>query len=139
MTNKATRTATRTEQAEPTDLPGFDNLVELNKDAFKTVDEMSHSVAETFETFGEESLDFLRRRIGEDLAVPQKLIGCWSPQEAMDVYLDFVRTAQKDYLEEADRMARLGRGIAHATMQMMQIEIAPQAAATSKGERAKGA
>jgi len=55
----------------------------------------------------------------------------------MDIYLDFVRTAQKDYLDEADRMAKLGRGIAQATMQMMRIEIAP--GANGKGERAKGA
>lgn len=139
MTTKAARTAARADQPGPKDLPGFDNLVELNKDAFKTVDEMSHSVAETFEAYGEESLAFLRRRIGEDLAVPQKLIGCWSPQEAMDVYLDFVRTAQKDYLEEADRMAKLGRGIAQATMQMMRLDIAPGTAANGKVERTKGA
>ena len=136
MTNKATRTATRTEQAEATDLPGFDNLVELNKDAFKTVDEMTQSVAETFEAFGEETFDFVRRRIGHDLAMPQKLIGCWTPKEAMAIYLDFFQTAQKDYMEEAERFARLGRGIAQATLQTMRIEIAPEAA---RGNGANGA
>jgi hypothetical protein len=36
-------------------------------------------------------------------------------------------------------MAKLGRGIAQATMQMMRIEIAPGAAANGKAERIKGA
>jgi hypothetical protein len=133
------RTATQTPQAEATDLPGFDNLVELNKDAFKTVDEVTQSVAETFETFGEETFDFMRRRIGQDLAVPQKLMGCWTPREAMGVYFDFVQTAQKDYLEEAERMAKRGQGIARATMQMMRIEIAPGATEAGKATGTKGA
>lgn len=139
MASKATKTATRPQPDEQADPPAFDNLVELNKDAFKTVDEMTQCAAESFETYGQETLDFVLRRIGQDLAVPQKLVGCWTPQEALGVYLDFIQTAQKDYLEEADRVARIGREIAKATLQMMKIEIAPQVVEAAEEARAKRA
>lgn len=129
MTRKAAKTAART---QPKDSPALDNLAQFNKEAVETVDEMTHSVAETFETFSEETLDFMRRRFDQDLAVPQKLIGCWTPQEAMGVYLDFVRNAQRDYIDEANRMARLSQGITQATLQMMRLNAAARSTATRR-------
>jgi hypothetical protein len=130
MTSKTTRAVKAAATAETA---AFDTLVALNKDAFNSADDMALGAAETVEAFGTETFDFIRRRLDRDFAMPQKLLGCWTPQEAMGVYLDFLETARMDYLEEADRMAKIGQGIAQSTMEMMKLETSP---ATGKGNGA---
>lgn len=122
MTSKTAKTV---KTDTPAETAAFDNLVALNKDAFKSADDMTQGMAETVEALGEETFGFIRRRLDHNLAMPQKLLGCWTPQEAMGVYLEFLETARKDYFGEAERMAKIGRGIAQSTMQMMKLDVAP--------------
>ena len=55
----------------------------------------------------EELISFGRNRLKEDLDMPQKLAGCKTPQDMMNVYLGFYQTAVKQYADEAGELTRI--------------------------------
>jgi phasin protein len=65
---------------------------------------------EGFALMGSEWLDFVNRRLKEDLNLPQRMCACRSPEEARETYVTFWRQAVDDYQKELAVMARLGTG-----------------------------
>ena len=65
---------------------------------------------EGFALMGSEWLDFVNRRLKEDLNLPQRMCACRTPEEARDTYAAFWRQAVDDYQKEFVVMARLGSG-----------------------------
>ncbi|HEX5999617.1 MAG TPA: hypothetical protein VFZ16_09505 [Hyphomicrobiaceae bacterium] len=59
---------------------------------------------------GSEWLDFVNRRLKEDLKLPQLVCACSSPEEMRDIYAGFWNQAVDDYQREMVVMARLSSG-----------------------------
>ena len=67
-----------------------------------------------------EWLDFLKQRTTEDLALPQQLASCKSPDEVWRVYAEFCQKAVADYQKEFAEVARLGNSLASQCAGAMQ-------------------
>jgi hypothetical protein len=65
---------------------------------------------EGFATLGSEWLDFVNRRLKEDLNFPQRICACRSPDEVRETYVGFWSQAVDDYQKEFAVMAKLGSG-----------------------------
>jgi hypothetical protein len=66
---------------------------------------------EGFATLSSEWLDFVNRRLKEDLNLPQRVCACRSPDEMRDTCVAFWRQAIDDYQKEFNVMAKLGSGV----------------------------
>ena len=62
-------------------------------------------------TLGCEWLDFVNRRMKEDLLLPQRVCACRSPEELRDTYTSFWRQAVDDYQKELAQLSRLSSGL----------------------------
>ena len=60
---------------------------------------------------GSEWLDFVNRRLKEDLNFPQRVCACRTAEDLRDTYAAFWRQAMDDYQREMTVMARLGSGL----------------------------
>ncbi len=61
-------------------------------------------------TLGSEWLDFVNRRLKEDLSFPQRLCASQSPEEMRQAYVVFWQKAVEDYQKELTVMTRLASG-----------------------------
>jgi hypothetical protein len=67
-------------------------------------------LCEGWAMLGSEWLDFVNRRLKQDLSLPQQICACRSPAELRDVYAAFWQRVADDYQREFAVMARLGSG-----------------------------
>ncbi len=63
-----------------------------------------------FAMLGSEWLDFVNRRLKEDLSFPQRLCASQSPEELRQAYVAFWQKAVEDYQKELTVMTRLASG-----------------------------
>jgi hypothetical protein len=65
---------------------------------------------------GSEWLNFVNRRLKEDLGLPQRVCACRSATELRDTYAGFWRQAADDYQKELALLSRLGSGVLSASL-----------------------
>lgn len=97
---------------DPAELPapaGAEALMSMARPAFAAAVEFNGKLADNAIKLGAEWADFLRRRLQQDIAVPQRLAACKSPQEAQEVCVGYWTTAFAQYQDEIGRLARLGQ------------------------------
>lgn len=78
---------------------------------------------EGFAMLGSEWLNFVTRRLKEDLRLPQQLCACRSPEETRDVQVAFWQRVVEDYQKEFTVMAELGSGLVNNSMVTAQDRI----------------
>lgn len=66
------------------------------------------ALGDTYATLGNEWLTFVGQRMQEEMALPQKLASCTSPQDLVAAWADFFSTAAKDYEAEWRKLAEIG-------------------------------
>src|SRR5262245_5288527 len=69
---------------------------------------------------GSEWLDFVNRRLKEDLNLPHRLCASQSPEELRVTYLAFLKQAMDDYQKELTVMARLTSGFVSSSVTAAQ-------------------
>jgi hypothetical protein len=84
---------------------------ELWGPALAGVAKWNGTMYEGFATLGSEWLDFVNRRLKEDLRLPQHVCACRSPDEVRETYAAFWRQAVDDYQKELVVLAGLGNGL----------------------------
>lgn len=99
---------------------GFEALMEINRPALAAMAQVNGRVYDSLVTINKNWVDFVNRRLKEDLGVPKQLAGCKSVQEMYSVYADFFQTALSDYRSELEQMSKLGRTLADDTLQAIQ-------------------
>jgi hypothetical protein len=72
---------------------------------------------------GSEWLDFVNRRLKEDLRLPQRVCACRSPAELRDTYAGFWRQAADDYQKEFALLSRLGSGLLSTSLTAAQTRV----------------
>jgi hypothetical protein len=80
-------------------------------------------VYEGLAILGSEWLDFVTRRLKEDLRLPQQLCACRSPEEIRDVHVAFWQRAVEDYQKEFTIVANLGNGFVNNSLVAAQNRI----------------
>ena len=79
--------------------------------------------AEAVSEMNREWLEFLNRRLQQDLALPQRLASCKGVAEAWGIYAEFSQTALNDYLEEFAELTRMRNSAANASRHAMQDDL----------------
>ena len=76
-----------------------------------------------------EWVEFVHRRIKENLAASQRLLSCKSLADVQEVYSQYLQTAFEHYREQSEKVIQIGKsmteGLVH-TMESRAGEIAPQ-------------
>ena len=78
---------------------------------------------EGFAMLGSEWLDFVNRRMKEDLRLPQRVCACRTPEEVRDIYTGFWRQAVDDYQKEFALLSRLGSGFLSTSLTAAQTRV----------------
>lgn len=65
-----------------------------------------------FVRFSREWLEFVARRMKEDLSLPQRLLACRSPEDVWGIYVGYWQKLFDDYRNEYAVMAKLGSALA---------------------------
>ena len=69
--------------------------------------QMNRAMLEGFGRIQQEAGQFVVRRLEEDMARQQQILGCRSPQDAWQIYSDFIQKAVQDYSSEAEQLSRI--------------------------------
>jgi hypothetical protein len=109
---------------------GIEALVEFNRPALAAMAQMNGKVYENIATLNKTWVEFINRRLKEDLAVPQHLAACKTVQEMYGVYTDFFQTAVADYQSEFEQMSKLGKSLAEETVNALQTRLEETAHST---------
>jgi hypothetical protein len=72
---------------------------------------------------GSEWLDFVNRRLKEDLGLPQRVCVCRTPEEVRSTYASFWRQAVDDYQKEFALLSRLGSGLVSTSLTAAQSRV----------------
>ncbi|HJU31820.1 MAG TPA: phasin family protein [Hyphomicrobiaceae bacterium] len=99
---------------------GFDALMELNRPALQAMAQVNGKMYDGIATWNRNWVNFLNRRLKEDMAVPQQLAACKTMQDMYGVYAEFFQNACAQYQSEFEQMAKLSKSLASDTMQVMQ-------------------
>lgn len=78
---------------------------------------------EGWATLGSEWLDFVNRRLKEDLRLPARLCACRSPEEVRDAYAAFWLKAADDYQKEFALLSRLGSSLVTTGLTAAQTHV----------------
>lgn len=65
---------------------------------------------------------FVKQRLSEDFAMPQRLSDCKTPMEIMDVWADFYSTAMGDYMNHARSLAETGTEAVEEFVREVEVE-----------------
>jgi hypothetical protein len=117
---------------------GFEALMEFNRPALTAMAQVNGKVYENIAAINKNWVDFVNRRLKQDMAVPRHLVGCKTVQEMYGVYADFFQTAFADYQSEIEQMTKLGKSLADETIQAVQAraeEAAREARSNGNGRQ----
>jgi hypothetical protein len=76
-----------------------------------------------------EWVDFVHRRIKENVAASQRLLNCKSLTDVQDAYSEYLLTAFEQYREQSEKVVKTGKSMTEGLAQTMESragEIAPQ-------------
>ncbi len=82
---------------------------------------------------------FINQRLSEDFAMPQRLSGCKTPMEVMDVWADFYSTAMSNYTDHARNLAETGTEAVEEFVREVEVEAEEMAQTTGKVLKAANA
>ncbi len=82
---------------------------------------------------------FINQRLSEDFAMPQRLSGCKTPMEIMDVWADFYSTAMGHYMDHARNLTDSGTEAVEEFVREVEVEAEELAETTSKAFKAANA
>ena len=95
-------------------------LMAMTQPAFAAMADFNGKLCENAAKFSMEWAGFVNRRLQEDLAMPQRLVTCRSPQEVQQIYVDYWSKALTQYQDELGRLTKLGETFARQTAAAMQ-------------------
>ena len=104
--------------------------VEAQKNALQVISKMNQMAITGAISFNKECLQFLSKRLKEDLQTSNEFSNCQNPQDFYDAYTHFFQTALNQYMEEVGRMSQIGNQFVGQSMKIMenQVEQTPQSA-----------
>jgi hypothetical protein len=74
--------------------------------------EMNGSFLESVATAQKDWMDFVHRRIKEDVAVSRKLMRCQSLPEMHQIYSEYLETASEHYQRQSEKLVERGESMA---------------------------
>jgi hypothetical protein len=110
----------------------IDAAGELPKTAMDFAGRYSAEAIKTLSNCQGKYAAFINQRLSEDFAIPQRLSGCKTPMEIMDVWADFYSTAMSNYTDHARSLAETGTEAVEEFVREVEVEAEEIAETTSK-------
>jgi hypothetical protein len=117
----------------------IDAAGELPKTAMDFAGRYSAEAIKTLSNCQGKYAAFINQRLSEDFAMPQRLSGCKTPMEIMDVWSDFYSTAMSNYTDHARSLAETGTEAVEEFVREVEVEAEEIAETTSKALKAANA
>ena len=90
--------------AEPI-APAGRNQAAIYANGFNTFVAAGHALVDGCQSVSAQMLAFCQSRLKDGLATGQRLLECGSPEAAMEIQLDFAKTAVQGYLDQSAKIA----------------------------------
>lgn len=100
----------------------LENMAEVNYTAVNAAGLLSQRWCDALVEMNGELVNFVNRRLKEDMVVPMELAECKTGTEMFEVYSNFFRTAVNQYFEEAETLAHIGKNFAGAATKVVEDE-----------------
>ena len=98
---------TSIEQMEDQARAGYADAAALYKSNLDALMASSHALIGSYQTMQATLLAFLQSRAKEALATGQRLAECGSPQNALEIQLDFAREAVQAYADQFNTLGKI--------------------------------
>ena len=95
-------------------------LIEATRPTLAAVAEVNDRLYKTVAAFNTECMNFLNRRLKEDMAVPQQFAACRTMEDVYGVYSGFFQRAAEQYQAEREQLAKISQTAAQDTLQQAQ-------------------
>ncbi len=82
----------------------FGDFAKSNQDAVQTMLAANQAMMNGWTAFNQEVMAFADHRLREEFGRTESLMGCNSPEEALQVQASFVQATGEDYLREAQKL-----------------------------------
>jgi hypothetical protein len=99
---------------------GIEAMMEMQRPTFTAMAEVNTKLYESMAAANREWASFVNRRLKEDLAVPQQLAECRTPQDLYRVYALFFQNACSQYQSGLEQMTKLSQSITENALRAMQ-------------------
>jgi hypothetical protein len=97
---------------------GIEAMMEMQRPAFTAITEINTRLYESIAAANREWASFLNQRLKEDLAVPQQLAECRTPQDFYRLYAQFFQNACSQYQSGVEQMTKLSQSIMDNALQL---------------------
>jgi hypothetical protein len=95
-------------------------MMEMQRPAFTAMAEVNTRLYESIAAANKEWASFVNRRLKEDLAVPQQLAECRTPQDLFKVYAQLFQNACSQYQSGLEQMTKLSQAITENAFRALQ-------------------
>jgi phasin protein len=99
---------------------GLEAMMKMQRPAFTAMAQINTRLYESIAAANREWASFVNQRLKEDLAVPQQLAECRTPQEFYRVYAQFFQNACSQYQSGVEQMTKLSQSIADNALQALK-------------------
>ena len=99
---------------------GVEAMIQMQRPTLSAMAEVNTRLYESIAAANREWTSFVNRRLKEDLAVPQQLAECRTPQDLFRVYAQFFQNACSQYQSGLEQMTRFSQSITENAMQALQ-------------------
>jgi hypothetical protein len=99
---------------------GVEAMMEMHRPTLSAMAEVNTRLYESIAAANREWTSFVNQRLKEDLAVPQQLAECRTPQDLFQVYAQFFQNACSQYQSGLEQMTRFSQSITENTLQALQ-------------------
>lgn len=108
------------EQVEDKAREGYAEMASLHKINLESMLASSRAMINGYQTLSSELLAFAQSRMKESMEFGKRLAACQSPQSAMEVHSEFVKSAIKAYTGEFRTLGDLGGRISREAFAPLQ-------------------
>ena len=99
---------------------GVEAMMQMQRPTLSAMAEVNTRLYESIAAANREWTSFVNRRLKEDLAVPQQLAECKTPQDLFQVYAQFFQNACSQYQSGLEQMTKLNQSFMENALQVLQ-------------------
>ena len=97
-------------------------MMQMQRPTLSAMAEVNTKLYESIAAANREWTSFVNRRLKEDLAVPQQLAECKTPQDLFQVYAQFFQNACSQYQSGLEQMTKFSQSFMENALQALQSQ-----------------
>ncbi len=98
---------------------GLETMIEVQRPALAAMGELNSRLYDGIAAMNREWMSLLRRRLREDLAMPEQLAACKTARDIYQLYAEYFQNAFSHYQSGFEEMTKCGLSIAEDTFEVL--------------------